>query len=379
MVIGTAIAAFGLALIAIIAFAGISANRSAVERDKSLVDNAINQNIARVLSEQKSVAFWDDAVQKIALNWDQGWIREEFGTYLTETYGHDQIFILNGGDVPVFVMKEGAVVPPDGQSEILSALFPLVSEVRTGKRGGLTEHVDLFGPSQDRFEVFSGVLTCSRYKGHILAIGGRPAVVTGITICPTVDVTLNAGAIPHMLVSVAYIDQGFMEDMGRSLLLPDLRLTDVPDQGRGVTTPFVTDDGQRTGKLVWTPKHPGDVLLTLVLPLVIFGVLATGILSFTMFRRLSAASAALGQREALASFEARHDGLSGLPNRQYFNERMQQTLESYGPGQRVAIAYIDVDRFKDTNDTLGHQAGDELIKSVALRLRQSLGSGDFLS
>ncbi|MGZ5916928.1 MAG: hypothetical protein ACXWJ4_06340, partial [Methyloceanibacter sp.] len=60
-----AIALFGLLLLAIIAYAGWSANQAATERERTLLENAFNQSIARALNEQKSVAWWDDAVTKI--------------------------------------------------------------------------------------------------------------------------------------------------------------------------------------------------------------------------------------------------------------------------------------------------------------------------
>jgi hypothetical protein len=63
--IGAAIAFFGVLLLAIIAYAGWSANETATERERTHLENALNQSIARALNEQKSVAWWDDAVLKI--------------------------------------------------------------------------------------------------------------------------------------------------------------------------------------------------------------------------------------------------------------------------------------------------------------------------
>jgi diguanylate cyclase (GGDEF)-like protein len=380
VVISGAIAFFGIALIAIIAFAGWSANHSAIDRDRTLVANALNQNVARVLSEQKSIAYWDDAVQNIAIAFNLDWVNTQFGTYLSETYGQDEIYILNGDDTPIYTMKEAAPIADDLLKSRMEKIAPVVTEARTGKPAGLAERPDLFGPSQEHFEVFSGVLACARYRGHILAIDGQPAVVTAITVCPTVDTSLGKGTIPYMLVSVVYIDKPFVDEMGRSLLLPDLDLTKTtPDVSGLVAEPFITDDGGHAGVLSWTPKRPGYALLTIILPLVIFGVVATGILTFTMLRRLQAASTELAQREALARYQARHDTLSGLPNRHSFVEKMQAALKGLTPDQRLTVAYIDVDRFKDTNDTLGHHAGDELIKAVAGRIQEYLSPGDFLS
>ena len=62
--IGIAIAFFGLVLVAIIAYAGWSANETATERERTLVENAINRRIARVLNDEKSVAWWDGLAQR---------------------------------------------------------------------------------------------------------------------------------------------------------------------------------------------------------------------------------------------------------------------------------------------------------------------------
>src|SRR5689334_6583008 len=102
-IIRGAIAFFGVALLAIIAFAGWSANRSATDIERALLDNALNQSIAAVLDGQKSVAWWDEAVtntQDGAINLD--FVDAEFGIFLTETYGNNEIYILDAGDKPVY-------------------------------------------------------------------------------------------------------------------------------------------------------------------------------------------------------------------------------------------------------------------------------------
>jgi diguanylate cyclase (GGDEF)-like protein len=74
--------------------------------------------------------------------------------------------------------------------------------------------------------------------------------------------------------------------------------------------------------------------------------------------------------------EALHDALTGLPNRKWFRERAEQAVES---GQRGAIVLVDLDRFKDVNDTLGHHAGDELLRIVAQRLPAHLRTDDTIA
>ena len=81
-----------------------------------------------------------------------------------------------------------------------------------------------------------------------------------------------------------------------------------------------------------------------------------------------------------ARHDARHDALSGLPNRLQFVECMSAFLNpAPEAGQTAVAAYIDVDRFKDINDTLGHRAGDHLIQAVGARLTEVLHDNELLA
>ena len=74
---------------------------------------------------------------------------------------------------------------------------------------------------------------------------------------------------------------------------------------------------------------------------------------------------------------ALHDPLTGLPNRVLFLDRLDQTLERRGrEGQPVAVLYVDLDGFKDVNDTWGHAAGDEVLQVVGRRLAAAVRPGD---
>jgi diguanylate cyclase (GGDEF)-like protein len=75
--------------------------------------------------------------------------------------------------------------------------------------------------------------------------------------------------------------------------------------------------------------------------------------------------------------QALHDGLTGLPNQTLFDDRTTNAIErARRHGDRVAIAVLDLDRFKTVNDTLGHRAGDDLLVQVADRLRGAVRSPD---
>jgi diguanylate cyclase (GGDEF)-like protein len=77
---------------------------------------------------------------------------------------------------------------------------------------------------------------------------------------------------------------------------------------------------------------------------------------------------------------AYHDGLTSLPNRSLFSKLLSQRIgEAQLQHRHLAVAFLDLDRFKQINDTLGHEAGDQLLQEVALRLRSCVRSSDTIA
>jgi diguanylate cyclase (GGDEF)-like protein len=85
------------------------------------------------------------------------------------------------------------------------------------------------------------------------------------------------------------------------------------------------------------------------------------------------------QNEQQITFMARHDALTGLPNRTMFHEHAEAAVARLGTGQQFAVLCLDLDHFKDVNDTLGHAAGDELLRLVAGRLGHCVRDGDVIA
>ena len=89
------------------------------------------------------------------------------------------------------------------------------------------------------------------------------------------------------------------------------------------------------------------------------------------------AESGLIRQAQLNEYQALHDPLTGLPNRLLFTERIEHTIaHAKRAGDGFAVLLMDLDRFKEVNDSLGHQAGDELLKQVGERLRAALRGSD---
>ncbi|HCK81508.1 MAG TPA: hypothetical protein DIC59_08585, partial [Candidatus Competibacteraceae bacterium] len=84
--------------------------------------------------------------------------------------------------------------------------------------------------------------------------------------------------------------------------------------------------------------------------------------------------------EQQLSFLAHHDPLTGLPNRVLFNDRLTHAIDRAArDGGQLAVMFIDLDRFKDVNDTLGHQIGDQLLRSTARKFQRAIRASDTLA
>jgi diguanylate cyclase (GGDEF)-like protein len=90
---------------------------------------------------------------------------------------------------------------------------------------------------------------------------------------------------------------------------------------------------------------------------------------------------ALRLSEERFKYEALHDPLTGLPNRRHFLERLQRVLRrlSHDHSRFVAVLFLDLDRFKHVNDSMGHSAGDQLLVGFCRRLESLMRPGDFLA
>ena len=129
--IAIALSFFAVLILGTIAYAGWSANETATQRERTQVENALNRTIAQTLDEQKSVAWWDNSITNMRPGAvDLEFLDANFGLFLTETYSHDEVFILNGVNQQIYGFRDGERLAPAAFEARRAVLAPVIAEAR---------------------------------------------------------------------------------------------------------------------------------------------------------------------------------------------------------------------------------------------------------
>jgi diguanylate cyclase (GGDEF)-like protein len=378
------------ATIAIVALAGLSlywaASRGdavSVARQIRTTERALDDVVARLAQEQEAVAFWDDPVvqlQKPRL--DFVWLDENIGTWLHTVYHHDQTFILNARDAAIYANVGGTRVPASRYAAIRRELRPMVDEAR----GRIPENSDdRFDRLPDRAGPGALVLTtpAAIHSTHMMGVGGRPAAVSVMRIIPSTAGLRRPGGEP-LLVSLRFLDGAFLAELQHRNLIDRARFSRSADPAPGEQALRLhSEDGAAIGYLIWHPELPGSHIIAALVPVTAVLILAMiglmGLLARWLWQsagELHETMVQLKASEAQAQHLAFHDMLTGLPNRALFNDRLDHALNGARRGGKLALLLLDLDRFKHVNDTLGHLAGDALIREFGARVASLVRDGD---
>jgi diguanylate cyclase (GGDEF)-like protein len=365
-------------LLSVAFYSANSMDRTSVERQRELIDNALSLRLAQSLSELRSVAWWDEMVVKSrSEQFDADWLDIEVGVFVTTSYAHDRILILDETNRPVYGFGSDARLSPEEQRKYARAIGPLIAQVRGGANASpRIKDRSLIEEQREASEITDR--TYGRGAAAVMSVDGKPVLASVMSITPSIDMSLNTPK-PRLLVSVIDLTSTVMTDIGKSILIPDL------SKQRGASSANAAfqlnaDNGQPLGTLAWTPEKPGRQLLGDILPLVLMVLIAIAVSLTILFRRLIGSARTLADREREAQHLANHDALTELPNRRKLeSELFDYAGKADAASTRLAVAVVDLDRFKDINDTLGHHSGDYLIKAVGDRMKDQLASDDFVA
>lgn len=359
------IAINGILLVAL-GYAGLSMNRSARLAERRAISRELDRAVLTRLGEQKGAALWDSAATH-AERHDRAWIDDEIAGYLQPTFGHDAIYVLDARNRPFYRYPASERL---NDATVMHAIAPLVARARAPSHPAATR--DAAFRAFDSSEAPVGADRVG-WAGDIISVAGRPAIAALMTIVPPSHMLL-APQRPVILVSLIWLDATEFARIGAAAGVSELRLSAARPPGAAMA--LRSPDGSSLGWLSWQSARPGRALIRIALPLLLLASISAGIAGLALLRRLFNASRRLRAQEADARAMALEDSVSGLPNRRAFTLALGQLMEDWrrGAAGTPAVAYIDLDHFKDVNDTLGHAAGDTLVRAIAGRLRAALGA-----
>ncbi len=367
--------AFAAVLVMALVLAGmvlLTARKSdqiSIETQQQLLSTVLQQRIESTAHDQEGVTIWDDAVRHVqAAKPDRQWLDLNVGSWMQSYYGHDEAFVIKANGQTVFGMQGGRPVPAQIFDKHLSTIVrPLMAQLLAPiSRPG---NVSRDAPRQ-----------LSRGAIDLAAVGNRPAIVSVKPFISDSGAIVQRPGTEAFHVAVRYLDGEFLRELVNSYALEDARIVARVPAGATGVTPLRNATGRTIAYVTWRSFQPGTLLIKRLLPLSILALLLIAAVLTVLLRHVRRSTLALEASEAQAQHLAFHDTLTGLANRTMFDDRLAHELASARQhGSSLALLYLDLDGFKSVNDTLGHPAGDELIRAVGSRLQEAVRSSDLIA
>jgi diguanylate cyclase len=360
------------------------ADRISADSEKESILRSIDENADRALRHLQSVASMPQAIANIRDNYDAAWVDRRVGQWLETFYNAEIVVVFGVADQTAYVRSrnDDDALPADLAEELAPTL-----DLLRGRSTGEPHRVILVSP-RDGSKPANAVALIQRFAG-------QPAIVAAVAIGEEANAAIGSNGAP-IVASVKYIDDRLLAKIAGRLRVDGLRMADpAADQAADPVVEHIAEaaattaddrlielsDAQGTAiaRLVWRPKRPGGAVIMSVVPFVAIALVAFAMLIVFIMRHLQRTTAAIAAGERQLRHLALHDPVCGLPNRIYFAERLERAIaEVRGGGLTAAVFYIDLDHFKDVNDTLGHHIGDELILNVTRRLSQIMRDDDLV-
>lgn len=348
-----------LALYATLRWSSHQSDLISSARQKQLVNLIVSKLHANIAHDQESSTVWDDAVEAVQNGVDTKWLDNNLGKWMHTYFGHDGAFILSPKREAVYAFL---VNEPNASAYniVKSASEPLAQKLQKRLAAGDTTGVN------------DKVLSIG--ESDFALIAGRPAIVSVKPIVSdTGDITIPSGQ-EFLHVAVRYLDSDFLTQLAEDYQFDDLQFSRGEDFHDGRSYAEIRSaSGDVLGYFAWRPFQPGSAVIDETTPMLLgvgISVLAIMVLlGIVIWKR----SVHLRASQAQLAHLAHNDVLTGLPNRATFAKRLTKMLADSDRSHANAVLYLDLDRFKEVNDTLGHPVGDQLIIQVSARLQEIAG------
>ncbi|TBN11401.1 EAL domain-containing protein [Agrobacterium cavarae] len=330
------------------------ANRLDEERSLQTARGALSTFQHQLGATLNDYAAWDDAARFVYAEDGAGWIISNYGDMTVNSELFDTAVVLDDQEGVLLAYQNGAPAPWSVGSYFGGSISEMINRIRNA------------GPE-----------ATPEMTGFIRTRDGIAAA--GVALVRKKSGELDPSLGKRYLVFVRHLTDDKVAKLGQTYLVNGLSL----EPGLAAT-PYYVDivdpHGDILGKLTWTSTMPGDVSLNEVRPRVLTAFAIVGVFFLVLFVFGLAVIRKLRREEAVMREELLVDRLSGLHNRPgLFRGLKRMTEAANADGSYVELIYLDLDGFKDVNDSFGHEVGDLLIKAVAAALKVLAPKGALLA
>ncbi|TDK31749.1 EAL domain-containing protein [Rhizobium deserti] len=364
----------GLAILALVflatVWAGKESDAAALDRQRSLVNSRLQDQVRRVSQDIQLMGAGFTSLQvadsaSAAAGRAGVSSTEAFGKIATTVFGYNAAFLVTAhGELALQSDAETA----RRFRWVRPLLQPMISDLEATQSSG--SHLSNDDEKPSRVE--------------LMRLEGRPSIAGVIAVAGSapVDGAKISDAKRLYLVAFRFLDGATLDMLSREQGLARARYARTADQEHNEVAFQIeaTATGEPIGFIIWTPDLPGSRVIGRLVPVLSVAGLVIAVLFFALMARLRLSLSRLSASEYNARHLSLHDVLTGLPNRAMFATRFQQCLGDLKlSGGSAVLALIDLDKFKDVNDSYGHPAGDELLRGVVARMNALIGASDTLA
>lgn len=373
-------APIGMLIIAVVLVASFglywttsTSNAVSIEQQAQITKLGLSTSADQLSYEQQVIGRWDQDPRHLDEHRASStWYNAQVSAWASRMFKHDISFFVDARNHPFYGYESGSSIGQPRLNRLGTELKSMIASIRSQAHA---RHLGGLSPGAASRSPTELTQPDTVYKSYVTLVDGRPAAASAMLFgagakADTTDVPI--------IVSVRFLDGTFLREMAEWSMIDSPRYSRSPSVKSGeAMVPLADGQGKTVGYVIWKPDLPGSRILKILGPmfaalvLVMVGVM--GLLLRSLWRSghgLASAVVDLRASEAQAQHLAFHDVLTGLPNRALFQDRLEQAMARARRGERCAVLVLDLDRFKLVNDTLGHAAGDMLIREFAVRLNK---------